>query len=460
MRALSARAPRRSRCSGGFIHGLLFPALAAATALGLAACDPAAAPVGPATVVDTIGDTTIVRTVSGSVWDAEARLVPEVSIGELDGADEYLFGRIGSLAVDDDRNVYVFDRQANHVRVFDAAGAYVATFGREGEGPGEFARAETIAVLPDGRLLVRDPGNMRVQVFDPASGDTEEWPYNSGNTYRPGTPLSTDVRGRTFLLTSDQAGDDIVIVLGPDGTHLDTLPEPTTDYERVFVRAETENSSITSPVPFTPFFHWAVHPSGHFLTGLPADYRIDLARDDGVLRIERSYDPVPVSNGERDYRRESLVRMIRFTVPDWTWDGPGIPDHKPVFSQLLSGRDGRIWVRLATEGEAVEDGDHDPDNPFSAPVTWYESTRYDVFEADGTYLGAVAPPYEFQLAPDPVFDRDHVWAVTVDELGVQRVVRYRIVVGGAEDGRGGGRGGGLFSAEGTFAFGTASEGGQ
>jgi len=415
-----------------------------AAALGLAACGPDVAPTGPSIQVDTIGDTTIVRTLSGSVWGAEATLVPEVSIGELDGPDEYLFGRIGSLAVDSDRNVYVFDAQALHVRVFDADGTYITTVGREGEGPGEFSRAEAIAVLGDDRLLVRDPGNMRVQVFEPASGGTEEWVYNSGNTYRAGAPLYTDVRSRTFLLTSDQSSDDIVIVLGPDGTHLDTLPEPTTDYTPVEVRAETENSSVSSPVPFTPRFFWAVHSSGHFLTGLSADYRIDLARDDGVLRIERAYDPVPVSDAERAYRRESLVRMVRFSVPDWTWDGPRIPDHKPVFTELLTGRDGRIWVRLSTEGRRIENENHDPENPFSEPVTWRESTRYDVFEPDGTYLGPVVPPDEFAPSPDPVFVRDHVWAVTVDDLGVQRVVRYRIEVRAGEAGR--------FSSPASFVF--------
>ena len=419
------------------------PWLAAVTALSLASCTSDPPPIGPSVEVDTIGDTTIVRTLSGSVWTTEATLVPEVSIGELEGPDEYLFGRIGSLAVDEDRNVYVFDTQANHVRVFDATGTYLATFGREGEGPGEFSRAETIAVLPDGRLLVRDPGNMRVQVFDPVSGVTEEWAYNSGNTYRPGAPLYTDLRGQTFLLTSDQDGEDIILVLGPDGKHLDTLPEPTTDYEPVVVKAETESASVTSAVPFTPRFFWAVHPSGHFLTGLSSDYRVDLARDDGVLRIERAYDPVPVSDGERAYRRESKVRMIRWSVPDWTWDGPAVPDHKPVFNELLTGRDGRIWVRLLTEGLRVENEDHNPDNPFSEPVTWRESTRFDVFESDGTYLGVVVPPEEFSASPDPVFEGDHVWAVARDELGVERVIRYRIEV----DDRGGGR----FSSETSFA---------
>jgi len=350
-------------------------------AIALAACGSDAPPAGPRVEIGTIGDTTIVRTLSGSVWAAEARLVPEVSIGELDGPDEYLFGRIGSLAVDRDRNVYVFD--------------------------------------------------------------TDEWEYNSGNTYRPGSPLYSDVRGRTFLLTSDRDGDDIIVVLGPDGTHLDTLPEPTTDYEPVVVKAETESASVTSAVPFTPRFFWAVHPSGHFLTGLSSAYRVDLARDDGVLRIERAYDPVPVSDGERAYRRESKVRMIRWSVPDWTWDGPAVPDRKPVFNELLTGRDGRIWVRLLTKGQRVENEDHNPENPFSEPVTWRESTRYDVFESDGTYLGVVVPPAEFSPHPHPVFHGDHVWAVARDELGVERVVRYRIEV---DD-----RGGGWFSSETSFA---------
>ena len=170
--------------------------LAAVTLATGSACSDAV-PAGPSVEVETIGDTTIVRTLSGSAWGAEASLVPEVSIGQLEGPDEYLFGRIGSMAVDEARNVYVFDQQSQQVRVFDAAGRHVETLGRDGEGPGEFARAETIAVLPDGRVLVRDPGNMRVQVFarasgGRASGETEEWEYNSGNSYRPGAPLYTD----------------------------------------------------------------------------------------------------------------------------------------------------------------------------------------------------------------------------------------------------------------------------
>ena len=394
-------------------HPLVLLTATTTCALGACGTGPDSSASGPDVVVETIGDTTVVRTLSGSVWGAEATLVPEVSIGELDGPEEYLFGWIFSIAVDHQRNVYVFDYQAQHVSVFDSAGHYVKTLGGQGEGPGEFKRAEAIAMLPDGRLVVRNPGNQRVEVFGPGPDQTEQWRYPAGGltTF---ARLHTDMHGRTLVPIVDRSrfsssGGSLVthlLVLGPDGTHLDTLPEP------------------ESPVPtraglFSPMFQWTVHPSGHFLTGWPTEYRIDLARDDGVLRIERVADPVPVLDGERAYARERYV------------DGPPIPTHKPFFRDILAGRDGRIWVRVAAEGYPVENDDHDPQDPSSMPVSWREPVRYDVFEPDGTYLGVVVPPDEFASLTNPVFDGNHVWGVTRDELGLQRVVRFRIEVGGS-----------------------------
>ncbi|MXW16862.1 MAG: 6-bladed beta-propeller [Gemmatimonadetes bacterium] len=404
----------------------------------LAACeadtDPSAD--GPATVTETIGDTTVVRTMSGSVWGAEATLVPEILVGEVGGAEEYLFGSISSIAVNDNRDLYVLDGQAQHVRVFDSAGAYVATLGRRGEGPGEFGYAEAIALLPDGRLVVRDSRNQRISVFGPDPGQTDHWGFDSGNS-GSNYPLHTDVQGRTYLNTRDLSSTDgarHIIVIGPDGTHLDTLPEPSSPYEWPMLTAEHTaewgTSSTNAFVPFSPAFQWTVHPSGHFVTGLPSEYRINVPRDDGVLGIERTTDPPPIRDEERTRARERVVRSMRNTDPDWSWTGPPIPEHKPFYQQLLAGRNGRIWVRLVTEGHRVENEDYDPEDPRSEHVTWEEPLRYDVFEPDGTYLGTVVPPDEFSPYVNPVFDGDYVWGVTRDELGVERVVRFRIVVDG------------------------------
>lgn len=414
-------------------------AAAVITATILPACSPEADSGGglPETVVETRGDTTIVRTLAGSVREAEATLVKEVSIGEAVGPEELLFGRISSFAVDDDRNVYVLDDQAQQVRVFDQTGAYVETLGRPGEGPGEFGLADAVAVLPDGRVAVRDPLRMLVHVFIPETGDTDQWTFGAGGVFLAAQPLYTDRSARTLLYThnprSQEPGQSEfhMIVFGAEGTQLDTVPEPSTGYERPRLRAVREiegggTASVGESVPFMPDFHWTIHPNGHRLTGFSADYRIDLERADGILRIERAIEPVSVSAAERDAERQRIIGRLRGLVPDWDWDGPPIPEQKPFFKELYAGRDGRIWVQLSTDGREVENLDYDPDNPRSQRVTWHEATRFDVFEEDGTYRGTVVAPDEFSGSVQPVFGRDHVWCVTVDELGVQRVVRYGI----------------------------------
>lgn len=383
---------------------------------------------GPDVVTDTIGDTIVVRTLAGSVWGVDATLEAEVSIGELDGPEEYLFGRVSSIAVDDERNVYVLDGQAQEVLLYDALGDYVRTVARRGEGPGELALAYQLAVLPDGRLVVADADNERVQLFGPGVGEREEWPLRDSHPYGSHL-LWTDDAGRTWILhlavpAADMAAmfKGVVIVRGPDGTHLDTLPGPAADFDPPVLTASSEprgptgaTGHRTEPVPFSPAALWAGHPHGGIVKGISGDYRIDLDLGERVLRIERAFDPIPVSPAERDHRRDSITDMMRYMDPDWEWNGPPIPETKPVFRTLHSGRDGRIWVELSPELRSAAD------------LSQGERIRYDVFEPDGTYLGAVDAPADFRSSINPVFDGDHVWGVTLDELDVQRVVRYRIV---------------------------------
>ncbi|WP_419162993.1 6-bladed beta-propeller [Candidatus Palauibacter sp.] len=386
---------------------------------------------GPEVVTDTIGNTIVVRTVSGSQWGADATLVPELSIGEMDGPDEYLFGSIASVAVDDDRNVYVFDQQAQNVRIYDPEGGYMRTLGGPGQGPGELQQPEAMAVLPDGRVVVRDPGNTRLQVYGPGEESSEQWPYIPAfySNYR----LWTDNQGRTYVAARDLSRPgvsfgDLLAVFDSDGTPGDTVAPPYAEFEAETVTEERDGARVTYGVPFAPSAIWAVHPSGHFVSGISSDYRIDLELPEGVLRIERAVEPVRVFPREADHERARTERGIGMTFPGWTWDRPSIPDTKPPFTGLYTGRDGRIWVRVSTEAQEVENEDHDPDNPFSTPVEWRSPLRFDVFEANGAYLGAVNPPEDFYANPSPVFEGDYVWAVSGDDLGIQSVVRYRITL--------------------------------
>ena len=388
---------------------------------------------------ETIGDTTVVRTVSGSVWGGDATLVPEVSIGELDGPEEYLFGSVHSIAVDDDHNVYVLDEQARHVRVYDSDGTYVKTLGRDGEGPGEFNVPIGLAIS-NGRLLVRDPANGRVQLFVLETGENEEWKYLPSRVF-VNTPLYQDDQGRIYVDITEiyvDISEEVqrFIVMDSDGSQIDTIspPDAPADFDdgKYVMRARGESGDrrifTRETVPFSPDWYWTVHPTGHFLSALSTAYRIHLEQDSGVLRIERNHTPVAVPDDERDRHEQRIVNRMRRYDAGWSWDGPDIPDHKPPFRGLSAGSDGRIWVRLWTGAQQVANEEHDPNNPESAPFTWVEPLRYDVFETDGTYLGAVVPPEGFSLSAPPVFGRSFVWAVERGELDVQRVVRYKIAL--------------------------------
>ena len=146
---------------------------------------------------------------------------------------------------------------------------------------------------------------------------------------------------------------------------------------------------MTIPLPFAPRAYWTVHRNGAFLVAVSDEYRVELRRSSGhVLRVERVYDRVPVSSAEAAFERGFVERRFRQANPTWKWSAP-MPDGKPPFNGLYAGRDGRIWVSLsATRHAAENDGD----------------------EVDDASAG-------------PALERE---ATSIDESGVQRVVRYRI----------------------------------
>jgi hypothetical protein len=179
-------------------------------------------------------------------------------------------------------------------------------------------------------------------------------------------------------------------------------------------------------VPFSPTEVSWFDPDGFWIHAVSTSYRIDLLRPGRPLRIERAYVPVPVGAGEKTEEENNLTRRMRRMLPAWRWNGPPIPDRKPPFRQIFTGRRGRIWVVVSQPAVEVEDPTYDPKDPNSVEDRWREPVAFDVFEPDGTYLGRVRTPLGFTTYPTPTFDGDHVWAVTRDPMGVERVVRFRI----------------------------------
>ena len=400
-------------------------------------------------VYDTIGDTVVVRTVSGSLWKDTAQLVPEVSIGVFDGPEEYIFGQVVSLAQGADGTIYVMDRQVPALRVYNADGTYRTTFGRKGEGPGEYQEPDGgMNVLSDGRIVLRDPSNARIQVYSPEGEPLDTWRIRGGfNTSRRMIVDQEDRSHALILLDPDASVLDwemgLVQIL-PDGTPGDTLEIPDLPWEEPTIEAsrKDEEGNIASMsvnlVPFTPSEHAELSPKGYFIHTITTDYTLTLLRKSApTLRIQKSYTPVPVASGERAEEEAQEIQNMRGTDPNWRWNGPPIPDSKPPFSVFYPGEDGTIWVKLHQPAKKVEDPYFDHSDPDAIPDEWKEPVLFDVFHDDGSYLGAVRAPDGLSRYPQPIFTEGWVLGVVRDEFDVQTVVKFRVEIPGQRASEGG-----------------------
>ncbi len=391
---------------------------------------------------DTIGDTIVVRTVSGSVWRDTATLVPEVSIGVFDGPEEYIFGSVVSMAMADDGTIYVMDRQVPALRVYNADGTYRTTFGGKGEGPGEYLEPDGgLNVLSDGRIVLRDPSNARIQVYSPDGEALDTWRIRGGfNTSRRMVVDQQDRSHALVLLDPDASVMDwemgLVQIL-PDGNPGDTLRVPDLPWEEPTIMAsqEDEEGNTTSMsvnlVPFGPQEHATLSPMGYFIHSITTDYTLTLLKEDGpAVRIQKEYTPVPVTGGEKAEEEAREIRNMRYTDPTWRWSGEPIPDVKPPLRTFFPGEDGTIWVMVHQPASRVEDPFYDPSDPDAVPDEWREPIVFDVFDEDGTYLGAVRAPDGLGRNPHPIFTREWVLGTIRDELDVQTVVKFRVDIPG------------------------------
>lgn len=106
------------------------------------------------------------------------------------------FNRCTKLAVAPNGDLYVSDGYGNaRVHHFTARGELVRSWGTPGTGPGEFHIPHGLCVASDGRVLVADRENDRIQFFSPDGEYLEEW----NDVQRP-CGVSIDASGLIYVV--------------------------------------------------------------------------------------------------------------------------------------------------------------------------------------------------------------------------------------------------------------------
>ena len=378
-----------------------------------AACDVPASGTDDLARVDTLasGRVRVSNADRGLHGPDDLRLVEELRIGSIDGDGPDVFGDIVSLAVDQNGAVYVADRGAEEVRVFDRTGGFLRRFARQGDGPGEFSWAGPVGIAwqPPGRLWV-------VDVPELALLDTA------------GAPLGTAFRGLDFENVTPHADAGgfayaqrtEIRLEAPRRASGGLVNTPVAYYaEKYALSPENEVAAVGRlhlgdwtwrdkvvdhggrlrehrTLPLSPDLVWTATPEGAVWAADRSEYRLHKLTfaGDTVRTVELQRDPAPLQSPERD----SLAERHGFEPGD-------LPSHRLAMDRVDAGPDGLLWVRNTLPG-----GGH----------------AWDVFDSCGRYLGPVVPETRLDGSPLVVAEGGVLLGVAKDDMDLEFVVRLAL----------------------------------
>lgn len=388
----------------------------------LACAGDAAPPASAGPSFDTLANgSVLVTNPAEGLWDANPeerwRVVEGLRIGTVSGEGPESFGSVGSVVVTEAGSLWIVDRYANEIRVFDADGEFVRTVGRSGEGPGEFGSIGQAHMAPNGEIWVEDTQLGRFEVFDTTgtrigghrgvsmnrggfSGWTEDGRFLVSEYDRDSERFFT----RAFRLNSEGQLIPAGVVEPPQME----LPE-----RQLIVFEYPGNVRIEELLPLarSSWFSRGRGTDWWLLCGHCGESSYDIIRmsteGDTLLTIRRHYEPVAIPDSDRAAALEPLEMYVegasritpRLSVND-------VPRVYPPFERgfRISG-DGTLWLRKYGPG----------------------GVAFDVFDREGRYLGQPElPPGVERMWIRSITDAA-IYATDDDELDVDYVVRLDIV---------------------------------
>ena len=286
------------------------------------------------------------------------RLHKVVSIGCAECGGPAQFAEIADVAVTASGQVWVADKDDPRIRVFSSLGRPIRSFGRRGEGPGEYLGIEKLFPASDGSVAVIDMRQFRLTRVDTlgkviSTMSIRNFPFDAASA-----PGSSTVY---LLFSRFQPGTSVVMRADPGRDSLVSLLGPLRDFPSLQAPAEAHSLAIA--------------PDGSVAVGDgQSEYRIRVFQSGRSSDITRSIPRKIRTPTEMAEMQSQVIAGGRKARAEGGQPSTDVPREKPHFSWLGFRYDsaGRLWVKTGRGDDT--------------------RTVFDLFSTSGTYVGEVVVP--------------------------------------------------------------------
>lgn len=352
------------------------------------------------------------RPPEGSRLDWRIGAEPTLSIGAREGEEPYMLYGAGEFARLSDGRIVVANRGSNHVRMFDASGTHLMSWGGRGEGPGEFTTLVHAAPWPGDSIVAWYAPGLGISVFDSEGGYGRSFVLRSGEaeTWRRPRPIAVRADGTILSINDPEDADTAVVeIWDADGALSASLG---THPHREVIVTTNERGSRELSLPAYGRELVTGRWGDLVVAGHTTRYEIRAFRGDGTLAriVRREHDlRAPTQLDREPYIEEQLAMYA--TIPDFppelveearkSFESTPLAESFPAFSTVLSDAAGNLWVR-----------------EYDFPREERPAPLWTVFDPDGRVLGFVETPKGLRIGQ---IGEDFILGHHRDELEVEYV---------------------------------------
>ena len=332
------------------------------------------------------------------VWQIGPK--PEFSIGVREGEDPYMLHRVRDGKKLSDGRIVIANGGDDELRIFDASGNWLESWGGRGEGPGEFSGLEYVDAWPGDSVVAWSGPGSSILVFDSEGnfGRSFKLEPNTDSPFgRYVFPAAVTGIGSILAGQDPSLFDPVVVeIRNAEGRLLSSLGEhPGVEHHRVESARGSARMVMTYDVIFGPTVAQA--PWGDLIVhNRNSRYEIRAFAGDGTLaRIVRR-DHVahaPTAEEIEAYIEEQASRYPDDLMAEQRKQYQSVPvaEYMPAFTSVIIDRLNHLWVE-----------------EYELPGEKRPGSLWTVFDPQGRVLGFVETPDGldiFEIGEDYILGR-------------------------------------------------------